>query len=105
MNKKNIDELINILKVSYPDAKCSLNFSNAFEMLVSVCLSAQCTDERVNITTPALFNKCTCIEDYANLDLNELEDFIRPCGFFKNKAKNIKKCANIILDKYNRSSS
>ena len=97
MTKKEIIELITILQKTYPDAKCSLDFKTPFEMIVAVCLSAQCTDERVNLTTPKLFKKCKTIEDFANIDLTELEELIHPCGFYKNKAKNIKKCANQIL--------
>ena len=63
-------------------------------------LSAQCTDERVNLTTPALFERCKTIEDFANIDIKELEDIIHPCGFYKNKAKNIKLCANQILEDF-----
>lgn len=97
MTKKEIIELITILQKTYPDAKCSLDFKTPFEMIVAVCLSAQCTDERVNLTTPKLFEKCKTVEDFANIDLTELEELIHPCGFYKNKAKNIKKCANQIL--------
>ena len=97
MTKKEIIELITILQKTYPDAKCSLDFKTPFEMIVAVCLSAQCTDERVNLTTPKLFKKCKTIEDFANIDLTELEELIHPCGFYKNKSKNIKKCANQIL--------
>ena len=99
MTKNKINELINILRITYPDAKCSLDFSNPFELVVAVCLSAQCTDERVNLTTPTLFERCKTIKDYANIDLEELETLIHPCGFYKNKAKNIKKCAKQILER------
>ena len=64
-------------------------------------LSAQCTDERVNKTTPELFNRCKTIEDFANIDISELERIIHPCGFYKNKAKNIKLCASQVLNKFN----
>ena len=101
MNKKEINEIIQILRKTYPDAKCSLDFTTPFELVVAVCLSAQCTDERVNLTTPKLFKRCKTIENYANIDLTELENIIHPCGFYKNKAKNIKKCANQILQEYN----
>ncbi len=70
-------------------------------MVVAVMLSAQCTDERVNKTTPELFSRCKTIEDYANIDIKELEKIIHPCGFYKNKAKNIKLCARQVLDNYN----
>ena len=101
MNKKDTLEIIEILINTYPDAKCSLDFTTPFEMLVAVILSAQCTDERVNKTTPALFSKYSTPEDFANIPLDELENFIHPCGFYKNKAKNIKATAQIIVDKYN----
>ena len=101
MNKSNVEQIIINLKKQYPDAKCSLDFSTPFELVVAVMLSAQCTDERVNKTTPTLFKKCKTIEDFANIDIKELEDIIHPCGFYRNKAKNIKLCANQILNKFN----
>ena len=101
MNKKQSIELINILRETYPDATCSLDFTAPFELVVAVMLSAQCTDERVNKTTPQLFSECKTIEDFANIDIKELENLIHPCGFYKNKAKNIKLCAKQVLEKYN----
>lgn len=101
MIKKDIIKIVEILKEAYPDAKCSLDFTTPFEMLVAVILSAQCTDERVNKTTPALFAKYSTPQDFANMDIEELENFIHPCGFYKNKAKNIKATAQIIATKYN----
>ncbi len=101
MKKSDIIDLVNSLKTSYPDATCSLDFSTPFELVVAVMLSAQCTDERVNKTTPVLFNKCKTIEDFANIDIKELEDIIHPCGFYKNKAKNIKLCAKQVIENFN----
>ena len=101
LDKNQIIEFVNILKDTYPDATCSLDFTTPFEMVVSVMLSAQCTDERVNKTTPALFAKYSTPQDFANMDIEELENFIHPCGFYKNKAKNIKATAQIIATKYN----
>ena len=101
MNKKDAVKMVEILKQTYPDATCSLDFETPFQAVVAVILSAQCTDERVNKTTPALFKRCKTVEDFANIDIKELEDFIHPCGFFKNKAKNIKLCANQVLEKFN----
>lgn len=102
MITKNISKkIVENLKQAYPEAKCSLDFSTPFELVVAVMLSAQCTDERVNKTTPLLFRKCATLEDYANIDISELERIIHPCGFYKNKAKNIKLCANQILNTYN----
>ena len=99
-NKKNATEIVEILKRTYPDAKCSLDFKTPFEMVVAVMLSAQCTDERVNKTTPTLFTRCKTIEDFANIDLKELKEIIHPCGFYQNKAKNIKKCAKQVLENF-----
>ena len=97
----NYIELIEILKDTYPDATCSLDFTNPFELVVAVMLSAQCTDERVNKTTPSLFKEYNTPEDFSNIDLSLLEDFIHPCGFYKNKAKNIKACAQKIVSDFN----
>ena len=97
----NYIELINILKDTYPDATCSLDFTNPFELVVSVMLSAQCTDERVNKTTPSLFKEYNTPEAFSTIDLSTLENFIHPCGFYKNKAKNIKACAQKIVSDFN----
>ena len=103
MKKQNIDisNFIKILKQTYPDATCSLDFKTPFQLVVAVMLSAQCTDERVNKTTPILFKKCKTIEDFANIDIKELEKLIHPCGFYKNKARNIKLCAKQVIEKFN----
>ena len=102
MYKKNdAINIINILKDYYPDATCSLDFTTPFEIVVATILSAQCTDERVNKTTPALFRKYSSPSDFANIDLNVLEDLIHPCGFYRNKAKNIKACAQKIVSDFN----
>lgn len=97
--KKEI-EIIRILKETYPDAKCSLDFKTPFQMMVAVVLSAQCTDARVNMVTPSIFAKYPEPIDFANMDIALLEKLIHPCGFYKNKAKNIKKCANQILENF-----
>ena len=101
MKKEYAKKIVEILKETYPDATCSLDFSTPFEMVVAVMLSAQCTDERVNLTTPALFKRCPTIQDYASIDIKELENIIHPCGFYKNKAKNIKLCAKQVLENFN----
>ena len=101
MTKNETNKLINILKDAYPEAKCSLDYNTPFELVVAVMLSAQCTDERVNLTTPSLFKICKTIEDFANIDIKELENLIHPCGFYRNKAKNIKKCAKQVLEDFN----
>ena len=101
MKKQEAKKVIEILRSTYPEATCSLDFTTPFEMVVSVMLSAQCTDERVNKTTPILFERCKTIKDYAEIDIKELEDIIHPCGFYKNKAKNIKLCAKQVLENFN----
>ena len=101
MKKSDALILFNRLKEYYPDATCSLDFKEPFQLVVAVMLSAQCTDERVNKTTPALFSRCKTIQDFADIDINELEKIIHPCGFYKNKAKNIKLCARQVLENFN----
>ena len=101
MNKSEALNFVNILKQTYPDAQCSLDFNTPFQLAVEVMLSAQCTDERVNKTTPILFKKCKTIDDFKNIDINELENIIHPCGFYKNKAKNIKLCAKQVIENFN----
>lgn len=103
MKKTNKDfiSIIKILKKTYPDAKCSLDFTTPFELGISVMLSAQCTDARVNIVTPKIFKKYNTPEAFVNIDIKELESLIHSCGFYKNKAKNIKAYAKKIIDDYN----
>lgn len=101
MKKENAIELVRLLKETYPDATCSLDFETPFQLVVAVMLSAQCTDERVNKTTPILFERCKTIKDFADIDIKELEEIIHPCGFYKNKAKNIKLCAKQVLENFN----
>lgn len=98
--KENAKKIVEILKEYYPDAKCSLDFTTPFEMVVATILSAQCTDERVNKTTPSIFINYSTPEDFANININKLEKLIHSCGFYKNKAKNIKACAQKILDDF-----
>ena len=98
--KKEI-KIIEILKETYPDAKCSLDFNTPFQMMVAVVLSAQCTDARVNQVTPDIFKKYPEPIDFANMELSLLEELIHSCGFYKNKAKNIKAAATKIVNEYN----
>ena len=99
--KSDAIKIVEILKETYPDATCSLDFTTPFEMVISVMLSAQCTDERVNKTTPSLFKKYNTPEKMANIDIKELEKIIHPCGFYKNKAKNIIACSKRLIQNYN----
>ena len=98
---ENIINIIEILKRTYPDSKCSLDFSSPFELGIAVMLSAQCTDDRVNKTTPSIFKKYNTPKHFIDIDIKTLEELIHPCGFYKTKAKNIKAYAKRILDVYN----
>lgn len=98
--KKEAIEILKILKEYYPEATCSLDFASPFEMAISVMLSAQCTDERVNKTTPALFKRANTPEKMAKLSLEEIEKIIKPCGFYKTKAKNILACSKMLVEEF-----
>ncbi len=89
------------LRRLYPDAKCSLDFSNPLELLIATQLSAQCTDERVNLVTRDLFQKYRSAEDYATVSQEELEQDIRSTGFYRNKAKNIRAACQLLNTNYN----
>jgi endonuclease-3 len=88
------------LRRLYPDARCSLNFTNPLELLIATQLSAQCTDERVNIVTADLFQKYRSVEDFATVSQEELEQDIRPTGFYRNKAKNIRAACQRLITNY-----
>ncbi|MBR5262215.1 MAG: endonuclease III [Clostridia bacterium] len=91
---------VEALKKEYPEAICSLNADNDFELLVATRLSAQCTDARVNLITPALFEKYKTLEDYANADVADVEELVRSCGFFRTKARDIIGMARGIIDRF-----
>lgn len=94
-------KILDILSMIYPNITIQLNHSNALELLIATILSAQCTDARVNIVTQSLFRKYKSAKDYTKVPLEELEKDIFSTGFYKSKAKNIKKCCEKIIDKYN----
>ena len=98
--KKRTREIIRLLKRAYPDAKCSLNHSNPFELLVATILSAQCTDERVNLVTADLFRKYRKPEDYLKVSPRELEKDIQSTGFFRNKTKSIQGTSKVLTEEY-----
>ncbi len=101
MNKK--DKVINILEIFdqlYPDAECSLEYETPLQLLISTQLAAQCTDARVNLVSKELYKKYRAVEDFANADLAELEQDIKPTGFYRNKAKNIIACCKQLLEKH-----
>jgi len=100
-NRKRVREIIRLLRGKYPNATTALKYKNPLELLVSTMLSAQCTDERVNLVTEKLFKKYKTAEDYANADLKEFEQEIRSTGFYRNKAKNIKNCCRILVERFN----
>jgi endonuclease-3 len=88
------------LESLYPNIRCSLEYEHPYELLFAVILSAQCTDARVNLVTETLYKKFPTLESFANCDISELEEAIKPCGFFRNKAKNIRASANLLLENF-----
>jgi len=100
-NKTRVLRIIELLEKEHSDAKIALSYKNPLELLVATILSAQCTDKRVNIVTKVLFKKYRKPEDYANADVEELEEGIRSTGFYRNKARNVKKCCRILVEKFN----
>lgn len=99
-NKTRVLKIISLLEKELPDAKIALNYIDPFELLVATILSAQCTDERVNLVTRTLFKKYKTAEDYANAEIKGLEQNVKSTGFYRNKAKNIKKASQILVEKY-----
>ena len=99
--KRRVLEIINRLEKEHSDAKIALNFSNPLELLVATILAAQCTDERVNQVTRNLFKKYRSAEDYANADINVLEQDIKPTGYYRVKARRIKEVCKILVEKFN----
>lgn len=99
--KEQAKKIQEVFDVVYKDAKCSLDYETEHQLLVATQLSAQCTDARVNLVTPALFQRYKTVYDFANASLSELEEYIRPCGFYHNKAKNIIESSKQILDRHN----
>lgn len=93
-------KILPILKKTYPQAKCSLDFGNAFQLLIATILSAQCTDERVNRVTPGVFKKYPTAQKLASVSLEELEKDIQSTGFYRNKAKSLRGMAAGLVEKY-----
>ena len=98
--KERTKKIIKLLKREYPHAACSLNYKNPLELLVATILSAQCTDERVNQLTPELFRKYPGCEDYLKVSQSELEQDIRPTGFYRNKARAIQGACRLIKEQH-----
>ncbi|RPJ06108.1 MAG: endonuclease III [Deltaproteobacteria bacterium] len=98
--QKRVKGIIKILSKEIPDSRIALKFSNPLELLIATILSAQCTDVKVNQVTAALFKKCRSAKDYAEADLAELEEDIRPTGFYRNKAKSLQKCCQELVARF-----
>ena len=98
--RERVAAILPILKAEHPDAECSLDYGSPLELLVATILSAQCTDERVNLTTPALFQKYRSAADYAAAEPEELEGLVASCGFFRQKAKSIRNMAQSVVDQH-----
>jgi endonuclease-3 len=98
--KKRAGDIVRLLRREYTDATCSLSFTNPLELLVATVLSAQCTDERVNIVTKDLFKKFRSAADYARAPIAELEKAIQSTGFFRSKAKSIQNCCRLLAEQY-----
>lgn len=101
LRRKEIAEFaVEQLKLDYPEAICSLDAENPVQLIIATRLSAQCTDARVNLVTPKLFEKYPTLEDYAAANIEDVEDIVRPCGFYHMKARDIVGMAQMILDEY-----
>lgn len=98
--KARVAKILKILKSTYPNVKTQLGYGSPFELLVATILSAQCTDKQVNGVTKELFKKLRTPHDFASASNETIENLIRPTGYFRNKAKNIKKCSESLLEKY-----
>ena len=95
-----VSEIVRLLLEEYPEASCTLDWGKDYELLFSVRLAAQCTDERVNRITPALFARFPTLESFARADVSEVEEYVRSCGFYRAKARDIVACAQALLEKH-----
>ena len=98
--KKKVQEIIEILKHKYPEALCALQYKKDYELMIAVRLSAQCTDARVNLVTPALFEAYPTLESLAAADISDIEKYIHSCGFYRQKAKDIVLACQMLLNTY-----
>ena len=99
--KKKAIKIIDALKQQYPDALCALHYTKDYELMIAVRLSAQCTDARVNLVTPALFSAYPTLESLANAEITDIEGYIHSCGFYRQKAKDIVQACQMLLAKHN----
>ena len=95
-----VQEIVRLLLEEYPEADCTLDYAKPYELLFSVRLAAQCTDERVNQVTPALFARFPTLEAFAGADVQEVERYVHSCGFYRAKARDIVACARVLLEKH-----
>ena len=100
MDREKAERIVDTLIAAYPEADCTLDYAKDYELLFSVRLAAQCTDERVNKITPALFERFDSLEAFASADVAEVEQYVHSCGFYKAKARDIVECSKILLEKY-----
>ena len=100
MTKKDVRAIVDALKELYPDSLCSLQYEKDYELLFAVRLSAQCTDERVNKVTPALYEHFPTLESFARADPEEVGEYIHSCGFFRGKSRDMVLCAQMLLSEY-----
>ncbi|MBR5021856.1 MAG: endonuclease III [Oscillospiraceae bacterium] len=98
--KKKVDGIISALEERYPDALCALHYKKDYELMIAVRLSAQCTDARVNLITPALFAAYPTLEAMANANIADVENYIHSCGFFRQKAKDIVLACQMLMEKH-----
>ena len=98
--KEKVSSIIDILKHRYPEAPCALHYSKDYELMIAVRLSAQCTDARVNLVTPALFEAYPTLEAMANADISHVEELVHSCGFYKHKARDIVLACQMLLRDY-----
>ena len=99
--QEKVKSIIEILKNRYPDALCALHYRKDYELMIAVRLSAQCTDARVNLITPALFAAYPTLEDMAAAEISDVENYVRSCGFYKHKARDIVLGCQMLLSDYN----
>ena len=98
--KEKVNSIIEILKNRYPDALCALHYKKDYELMIAVRLSAQCTDARVNMITPALFEAYPTLEAMAAADITDVENYVRSCGFYKHKARDIVLACQMLISDY-----
>ena len=99
-SKKQVLEIVRLLEEEYPLAECTLDYKKDYELLFSVRLAAQCTDARVNMITPALFERFPTLQSFADAEVGEVEEYVRSCGFYRAKASDIVACAKLLVDNY-----